>query len=844
MSRARCSAGAILRLAFSGLRRDLRAADVRALFLALVLAVAATTMIGFFLDRLDSALTRQSGQLLGGDLVLRDSNPFDPRIIEAVEGAGLTTARELTLVTMAAAGGRFQLSTLKGVEPDYPLYGELRVDLGEGPVNTTRLPERGTVWIQPRLGSALQLELGDAITLGNRDYRVAGWLLREPDQSIGFSSFNPRVMMDLEDLRQSGLVQPGSRVGWKLLAAGPIDAVASLDNRLESWRNQGIRVIDVREDSPRIGRALERSQQYLSLSGLAAVLLAGVAVAMATRRYVERHLDTAALMRCFGATQQVLTRVFALQLGLLALAAALLGAVLGLIGQWALLRLLVQFLPLELPPPGPLPLLLGMLTAVAVLIGFAGPTLLRLKRVSALKVLRRELEPMPAAGWLVVAIASLMFGALLWLYSGNLLLSMGILVGGLVALALLWLVTRLLLTLLLKLAALLPASARLGGRQLARRRDSSIGQIIAFAVTFALMALISLVRTDLISDWQTRLPADAPNQFAINIQPAQRDGFVDTLDGITDSRSALYPIVRGRLVAINGVNARDAVPPEERDDDELTREINLTWSSEMPDNNRLNTGEWFSGRWQPSADGEELPPLSVEQGIADEFALSLGDRLTFDIGGEPVTAEITSLRQVDWESFQPNFFMIFPPGVLENFSHTFITAFHVEGNPQQRLTPLIEQYPSVSLLDIDAVLNQVRDLLGQVSRAVEIVLLFILLAGVAVLYAALTASRPAREREGALLRVFGAGDRRLVRTQLAEFALLGAASGLLGALLAESAAALLYGVWLELPPRPHLLMWLIMPLGGALLIGAIGYLLSRPLRRQAPMESLRLLGDG
>ncbi|WP_445621051.1 ABC transporter permease [Kushneria sp. Sum13] len=839
--------GHTLRLGWAGLRRDLRAADVRALFLALVLAVAATTMIGFFLDRIGSALERQSGQLLGGDLVLVQGNPFDTQVLDALEDAGMTTARQVNTVSMAGFEDRFQLASLKGVAPAYPLYGSFQVDFGDGAETTTRLPDRHTVWVEPRLGTALGLELGDALTLGDEQFRISGWILEEPDQDVGLASFNPRIMINLPDLERSGLIAPGARLTWRLLAAGPPEAVSSLDNQLEAWQDRGIRVIDVRKDSPRIGRALERSQQYLSLSGLAAVLLAGVAVAMATRRYVERHLDTAALMRCLGASQQQLSRIFAAQLAMLALTAAAVGAVLGLIGQWALLSLLVQFLPLELPPPGPLPLLLGMLTAVAILIGFAGPTLLRLKQVSALKVLRRELAPLPAAGWLIIACASLMFGALLWLYSGDLVLSAGLLVGGLVTLVVLWGVAQVMLSLLLRGATLLPRHWRMGSRQLARRRQSSIGQILAFAVTFALMALIALVRTDLIDDWQSKLPVDAPNQFAINIQPSQREGFISALDDITDSRSEVYPIVRGRLVEINGVTARDAVPETARNDGNLRREINLTWAATMPDSNTLTQGAWFSnGDDQDGQAGTRDAPVgvSVAESMAKELSLGLGDRLTFDIGGREITASITSLRNVDWESFQPNFFVIFPPGSLERFSHSFITAFHLPLDQQQALGPLIQQYPSVSLLDIDAILQQVRDLLRQVSRAVELVLLFVLLAGIAVLYAALTASRPARSHEWALLRVFGAGDRRLVRTQLAEFGWLGFCSGLLGAMLAEGVSALLYSVWLDLDVRVHLSVWLLMPLGGAILIGGIGYLLSTPLRRQAPMESLRLLGEG
>uniref|UniRef100_UPI0024688FF4 ABC transporter permease n=2 Tax=unclassified Chromohalobacter TaxID=2628571 RepID=UPI0024688FF4 len=379
-----------LSLSLKGLWRDLRAADVRALFVALALAVAASTMIGFFLDRLDRGLTRQAGQLMGGDLVLEQSDPFSEELRQTLRDAGLTLSQQVDLISMVSRDDAFQPASLKVVDADYPLYGQVRVERGEGLETLTHGPAPGSVWVAPRLARLMELDIGDALAIGDSTLTVSGLIEREPDQSAGFSAFNPRVMMHRDDLAATDLVQPGSRLEYELLAQGPPDAVARVQSRLERLRDNGVEVRDVREDRPRLGGALDRAQRYLSLSGLAAVLLAGVAVAMATRRYVDRHLDTAALLRCFGASQRQLVTLFALQLAWLALAAAVVGALLGLLGQAGLLVILTNFLPLELPPPGPLPLLMGVLTALAVLIGFAGPTLLRLKRVSALKVLRRE----------------------------------------------------------------------------------------------------------------------------------------------------------------------------------------------------------------------------------------------------------------------------------------------------------------------------------------------------------------------------------------------------------------------------------------------------------------------
>ncbi|WP_373182375.1 ABC transporter permease [Halomonas campaniensis] len=852
----------LARFSARGLARDLRAADVRALFVALALAVAASTMIGFFLDRLDRGLERQASQLLGGDLVLEQGRPFESELRLTLEEAGLVLSDQVDMVSMASLGDAFQPASVKVVDRRYPLYGGVHVDLGEGTEVVARGPAPGEAWLAPRLALLLEAEIGDRMRVGETELTVAGLVEREPDQSAGFGNFNPRLMMHMDDLAATELVQDGSRVEFELLAAGPPDIIDDLAPLLAQLRRDGVEVRDVHRDRPQLGNALERAERYLSLAGLAAVLLAGVAVAMATRRYVDRHLDTAALMRCFGATQRELIRVFSLQLLWLALAASAVGAVLGLAGQAGLLALLTAFLPMELPPPGALPLWLGVLTALAVLVGFAGPTLLRLKKVSALKVLRRELDPLPASAWLVVAMASAVFGGLLWLYSGDLGLSVGLLLGGLVMLVVLWGLGSLLLGGVLRLAARLPRrggqddlvqALRLGGAQLARRRTASLGQLLAFSVTFFAMAMIALVRGDLLTTWEAQLPVDTPNYFAINIQPHEREDFEATLGSAADARSALYPMVRGRITAINDLPPREAVPADARGDNTLRRELNLTWRETLPEGNRLVAGQWFDalegaepGGWLGQVAAEPAVtrvPISVEDGLAERFGLSLGDTLTFTIGGQEIVGELASLRNLDWDSFRPNFFVIFPPGVLERFGHSYITAFHLDAGETTTLRELVRAFPGVTLLNVDAILGQVRELLTQVTRAVELVLGFVLLAGVSVLYAALTASRPVRAHESGLLRVFGAGNRMLSRVQGAEFAILGLASGLMGALLAELATAAIYLAWFDLAPRLHGWLWLALPLGGALLIGAIGHLLSRDLRRQAPAASLGLLGE-
>ncbi len=847
------------RLAARSLKRDLRAADVRALFVALVLAVAASTMIAFFLDRLERGLERQAGQMLGGDLVLEQRDPFPEELRNTLEQAGFTLSDQVDLVSMISQGERFQPASLKAVDDVYPHYGVSHVDRGSGVEQIASGPPAGEAWADPRLAELIEIEIGDRVQVGQTELTISGIIEREADQSAGFGNFNPRLMLNTADLEATGLVQPGSRIEFELLAAGPPAALDQVQGLLAQLRRDGVEVRDVRVDRPQLGNALQRAESYLGLAGLAAVLLAGVAVAMSTRRYVERHLDTAALLRCFGASQYQLVTIFSLQLIGLALMASLIGALLGLVGQAVLLWLLTSFLPMTLPPPGIMPLWLGIFTALAVLVGFAGPTLLRIKQVSALKVLRRELDPLPPAAWLVVGVASIVFGGLLWLYSGSFPLALALLVGGSALLALLWGVSSLLLKGLLRAVQRLKGGGewvqafRLGGRQLARRKQAGLGQLLAFSVTFFAMAMIVLVRGDLLTTWQDQLPEDTPNYFAINIQPSERDAFEQAVAPRVDTQSTLYPMVRGRITEINGQAPREAVPADARGDNSLRRELNLTWQSELPEGNQVVAGQWFTPAsepegWMsevdatPSSDSETVP-ISVEDGLAERLGLGLGDEITFAVGSDSIKTRIESLRSLNWGSFNPNFFVIFPPGVLESFGHSFITAFHLPDEEQGLVRELVSDFPGVSLLNVDAILGQVRDVLTQVTRAVELVLILVLLAGVSVLYAALTASRPVRAHESGLLRVFGAGNRMISRVQGAEYALLGFASGLLGAVLAELATAALYLYWLDLTPRLHLGLWLALPIGGALLIGVIGHALSYSLRRQAPAASLGLLGE-
>jgi len=495
--------------------------------------------------------------------------------------------------------------------------------------------------------------------------------------------------------------------------------------------------------------------------------------------------------------------------------------------------MLQDVLPAHLPAAGLLPLGVGIGSGLVLLAGFALPPVLRLKRVPPLRVLRRELAPVPAGGWLVYGTALAVTALLMWGYTGSAALTATVFGGAAVGGALL----ALLALGLLAAGRRLPAGGawRYGVSALWRRPTVSVGQLLAFALTLAAMALVALVRTDLMDTWRAQLAPDTPNHFAINIQPQEREQFRTGLKSLGVAATPFYPVVRGRLVGINGEPLEAALSSAARDDGAINRELNLTWSTELPPENRLT-----DGRWWPQAKGSH-PAVSVEVELAARLGVGMGDRLTFSIGGQPFTAEVRSLREVQWDTFRPNFFMIFPPGALEGFPATWLTSFHLPPPARGALPGLIREFPAVTVIDVEMILSQVRAILAQVTLAVESMLLFLLAAGLAVLFAALAASQQERLHEGALLRALGAGRRQVRGAHLAEFTLLGLFAGLLGALLAELIAWLVYTRALALPYRPQWWLWLLMPPAGILLIGGAGLWGTRWVLRESPLAVLRRL---
>jgi len=824
-----------LPLAMRLLARNWRSGEQRILVAALVIAVAASTAIGFFTDRLGRGMANQSADFLGADLVLESPRPVEADWLIEARTKGLQAIETLEFASVVVSGDELLLSGVKAVQDGFPLRGEMRTAPAPFAADaaTQALPRPGEAWVAPRLLTNLGLQVGDTVEVGAHILKITRVITFEPGRVGNPFGIAPRLLMRMADVSATKVVQPGSRLTYQYLFAGREEDVAGFREWLEPRLGPSHELVGVKEGRRAVGSALERAERFLGLAVLAAIVLAGVAVAMAARRYSERHFDMSAMLRCMGATQRDLLGLYLPQLLVIGLLASAVGCILGWVAQYGLLYLLAGLLPATPSAPHAWPVFAGFATGLITLAGFALPPVMRLKDVPPLRVLRRDLLPLPSRAWLIYGAALCAIVAVMWRYTDSWLLTLSVLVGGIALAALLSLLALLLLSLSRRFNTRVGVAWRFGLNNLWRRRRSSISQILAFSLTLMAMAVVALVRTDLLTTWQAQLPADVPNHFAINILPDQVEEFERFMKDAGVVTEQLYPMVRGRLVKINGTAVQKAVTKEERSDNALNRELNLTWTTELQEDNRILTGRW----WQLEDTGKPL--VSVESKLAERLDIELGDELGFSVGGQTISAEVTSIRNVKWDSFRPNFYMVFPPQVINRFPTTYMTSFKLTKEEKSLLRELVAQYPAVTVLEMDRVIEQVGRIFRQVTLTVEYVLVFTLLAGFAVLFAALQASQDDRLYEGALLRALG-GSRRQLRTgHLAEFTALGGLAGLLAAMGTECLAWVLYSEVLHLEHSFQWRIWIISPIAGALLIGAAGYWGTRTVVERSPMLLLQ-----
>jgi putative ABC transport system permease protein len=825
-----------MKLALRLLGREARSGELTLLALALLIAVTALTAASLFADRLERAMTAQTAEFLAADLVIQSPGPIPAEWLARSRQLELKEARTTEFSSMLIENDEMLLASIKAVDAAYPLRGFLKIADAELRAETvaTHGPEIGEAWVERRILSALKLEFGDTLTVGEKKLRITQILTYEPDQQGGFFSFSPRVMINAADLEATRVIQPGSHVHRFFQFSGGQKALSAFRRFVKPQLNPSQRLLDVHEDRPELGSALTRAEQFLGLSSIVVVIIAGAAISMAARRYSERHFDTSALLGCFGCTPGEILMLYCMQFAILGLAAGALGCGFGWLFQEGLFLLLRPLLPASLAQqPGALAVLFGAGAGLIILFGFALPPILRLKRVPPLRVLRHELEPLPSSAWLVYGLALTLVCALVWRYTGDARMTAVVAGVTIAALSLLTLILFAFLSAIRKLLPRMPLGWRFGWRGLLREPRASIGQMLAFGITLAAMLSSFMVRNELIATWRRQLPENAPNHFALNIFPDQLAAFERSLRDKGVASSPFYPIVRGRLTHINRKPVQQIAVKGSQGDNATHRELSLTWSREVPEENAIAAGDW----WNRAGPGL----VSVEQKLADSLDIKLGDRLTFSSGGRQFEATVANFRALRWESMKPNFYMIFSPGTLEAFPYTLMTSFYLPEANKNALNALAKEFPGMSILEVERILRQLQTLFTQLTEAVNYLFYLALAAALTVLFASVYSTLDQRIHESALLRTFGASRGFLRKMQSIEFFCLGAISGVVGVLVAESLSFALYRQVMHIPFQFHRDLWFTVPLLSAVLVLLSGLWGLRRVVGRPPLRSLREL---
>ena len=797
MAAGRCAivqtmqASSVWILGLRNLWRDLRAGELRLIIVAVLLAVAALSSVGFFADRLQAGLQRDARQLLGGDVVVVSDNPAPAVFVQQARQQGLQTVATASFPTMARAaqeqGGASRLVALKSVEPGYPLRGVLNLNQGTGQpdLEVRAIPESGHAWVDAPLLEALGLKLGDRLLLGDASFHISHIIAIEPDRGAGFMSFAPRVMINSADLPATRLVQPASRITYRLAVAAQADAGRGAERAAQDylgWAQElakslhGVRVESLESGRPEMRQTLDRAEKFLSLVALLSALLSAVAVALAARAFANSHLDASAMLRVLGQSQRRIALAYVVEFVSIALAASAAGVLLGWAVHHVFVWLLAGLVESALPGASLWPALFGMGMGLTLLLAFGLPPVLQLAQVPPLRVMRRDLGALKPASWLVLGVGVTGFAALLMVASRDIKLGL-IAVGGFAVAVLLfaglaWLAVKLLRQVVNEATA--PRWLVMATRQVSAKPVYAVVQVSSLAVGLLALVLLVLLRTDLIASWRKATPADAPDRFVINVQPDQAQDFQAALKKAGVHSYDWYPMIRGRLIAIND----KAVSPDDYEEDRakrlVDREFNISTAETMPDHNQI-----VGGRWQAGEQGA----ISMEEGIAKTLGLKLGDALRFDIGGEESEARITSLRKVDWSSMRANFFVIYPVQHLENVAVTYLAAYRapdIKGFDNA----LVNEFPNITNVDLSSTLAQVQQVMDQVIRAVEFLFGFTLVAGLVVLFASVTGTREERAREYAIMRAVGARSGLLQQVQSAELAGVGLMAGFLASCVA------------------------------------------------------------
>ena len=824
-----------IRFALRSFGRELRSGEVVVLLAAVALAVAALTAVGFLTDRIGKAVARQANEVLAADLRLRSQEPIPEIWRDKAAAYELRTAETIIFPSVVFSGDLSALAAIKAVSEPYPLRGNVRVSdtlFGEQRV-VSGIPRRGEIWADGALLARVDADVGDRLSVGELNLLVTAVLRYRPDQSIGFASLAPSLLMNIQDIPDTGLINVGSRVGYALLVAGNDRDVDAFNDAIQEDLPESLRATNREESSDRANNAADRAQRFLSLTAVISLLLSAVAIAMSARRFAHRRMDTVALMKSLGATQRFVISVAVMQLLLLGLAGVVIGSVIGYAAEEVLSWILSDLIASDLPGVGPMPVVLASGSALVLLVGFALPSLIQLRNTPPLRVLRHDAMPPAPSRVFVAGLSLAAVAALLYRAVGDARMLV-ILLGGIVIIAAaLYLVGRGLVATMGRFRSGVGVAWRYGLANVARRGRDSAVQVVAFGLGLTVLLLLTIVRTDLLEGWRQTLDENAPNHFMINIQPHEIESVAEIYSAAGIGVPDFVPLVRARMSTINGESVKEREYPTPDGQWMANREANLSFAPTLSSSNEIVAGEW----WSEDYDG---PPLvSVEEEAATDTGLVIGDRMTFVIAGQELEVTVASIRKVNWDSFQPNFFMVFSPGALDGMPTTYISSLRIEKEQQPVLVQLVRAHPSISVIDLDSILQQVRGIIEKASLAVQAVSVFTLAAGIAVLFAAVQSTIDERRFESAMLRALGARKRTVFAGVMAEFAALGVAAGVLASAGASILAAIVAVQLFELPYAFNPLLWAVGVAAGVTVVCASGFVAARGAINAPPVEVLR-----
>lgn len=817
-----------MKLAMNLLRRNWRSGELKLLGFSLMLAVAVLSGIAIFTDRLETTLVSESNSVLGADYIVRGSSPHDATWVIEADKAAIKHTQSALFSSMVFAGDEMHLASVKAVDQGYPLRGHFEISDVPFAMNpedikvVTDIPAPGEAWVDSRLLPLLKVELGDKVAVGEYELRITHVLIREPDSANPFSMTGARLIMNFSDLEKTQVVQPGSRVDYQwLIASDDSGQLKTFVDALKPQLSKHQRLVDINSAQERVGRTLETSRQFLLLSAVIAVLLAGVAIAITSRQFSARHTDQVALMKSLGASAQRIRSLYISQLVLLGVIASFIGLCAGELLQRSVAVSLQQAYQIRLGSATFYPYGLSFFSGILCLVFFALPALWHLPTVPPLKILRRELAVNMPQVWQQGLLALLAVLTLVILFSRDIELALSISSALLAVIIITIAAAYGLLLLSKKMVLRLGGFWRLAFANLQRQRGQSLVQILVFSIAIMLLFTLTIVRTSLIEEWKVQVPDEAPNHFLVNIPPAELNSVQAILAENHVRPEPLYPMMRARLTHINGVETTE----EQRSvANALRRELNVTWSDTLAEDNKILTGLWWD-KWQRSP--ANLPGVSVEVETAKEIGLNIGDKLQFSFGGLLLDAEVASFRSLDWRSMRPNFFFIFEPGSLDSYSPTFITSIYLPADQKSVINKLLLDHPTILVMELDRIIGQIRSIVNQVSDGVLLVLWLTLIGGCLVLLAAVMGSIAARKQQAGLLRALGSPRRLIVGSICAEFAILGFLAGLIAIIGTEILLISLQTFVLKTPIQPHYMYWLISPLSGAVFVSALGYMCCR-----------------